>query len=36
MMTKEEKDLAVLNNDDKFGQSVNVVAPVRKDTLCDA
>lgn len=36
MMTEEEKDLAILNNDDKFGQSVSVVAPVRKDIPCDA
>ena len=35
-MTEEEKDLAILDNDDKLGESVSVVAPVRKDISCNA
>lgn len=33
-VTELEKNLAVLDSDDKSGESVSVVAPVREDTLC--
>ena len=35
-MTEEEKELAVLDSDDKLGETVTVVAPVRKDIPCNA
>lgn len=33
-VTELEKDLAVSDSDDKSGESVSVVAPVRENTPC--